>query len=252
MSATTTLLYLQDMSLLSSKARVISVDPVANTVILDKTPFYPQGGGQSSDKGTLTHEASVFEVTAVKKDPATGSVLHFVTSADGLQPETEVTCTVDPETRDLNSRLHSGGHLLDHAVEDLALPLEVKSAYHFLPVPYVEYGFTDPDLDLSPEYLKYLQSTLEIAANKIVDEALPVSVYIGKITDLSDWRQKLLPDSVIRSGVVRLVRFERAGLDPVPCSGTHVTNSALIKKIAIKKISLNKERRTIRVSYLLS
>lgn len=249
---TTTLLYLQDMSILSAKARIISIDPVDKTVILDQSPFYPQGGGQPSDKGTLKVDESVaIEVTAVKKDPS-GNILHFLSTVEGLECDSEVSCQVDPLTRSLNSRSHSAGHLLDHAVEDLSLPLEVRSAYHFLPCPYVEYAFSDGSIVLSPEYLKSLQASLEIAANKIVDEATPVSVYTGKVSDLSTWRQNLLPETVKQSGSVRLVRFERSGLDPVPCSGTHVTNSAEIKKITVKKISLNKEKRTVRVTYLLS
>jgi Ser-tRNA(Ala) deacylase AlaX len=53
-------------------------------------------------------------------------------------------------------------------------------------------------------------------------------------------------------GSVRLIRFEREGFEPVPCSGTHVTNSALIKPIKIKKIKVIQEKRSIRVTYLLT
>ncbi|TEB17259.1 hypothetical protein C9890_0524, partial [Perkinsus sp. BL_2016] len=65
----TKLLYLQDMTLLKSSARVLAVDSVTRTVILDHTPFYPQGGGQPSDKGTIIiggGDCAVFEVTSVK------------------------------------------------------------------------------------------------------------------------------------------------------------------------------------------
>ena len=249
--STTELLYLKDMSLLSSSAQIIAVDPLAKTIILDRTPFYPQGGGQPSDRGTLKSSSTTFEVTAVKKSPITGDILHFLNTVDTLHPGQSVETHVDPETRSLHTRVHSAGHLLDHAVEDLAFPFEVRSAYHFLPSPYVEYAIVDLSIDISPEYLKSLQFTLEKASNSIVNEAIPVEVYNSSVSDLSPWRQNLLPEAVKQSGTVRLVKFDRAGLNPVPCSGTHVTNSSQIKPIRIKKISVNKEKRTIRVTYVL-
>ena len=248
----TELLYLKDMSLLAASAQITAIDPVAKTIILNRTPFYPQGGGQPSDRGTIKTPLSTFNVTAVKKSPTTGDVLHFLNSVDSLEPGQTVETEVDPETRSLHTRAHSAGHLLDHAVEDLALPFEVRSAYHFLPSPYVEYAIVDPSIDISPEYLKSLQATLEPAANAIVAEAMPVQVYNSSISELSEWRQKLLPEAVKQSGNVRLVKFDRSGLLPVPCSGTHVTNSEQIRPIRIKKISVDKEKRTIRVTYLLS
>ena len=248
----TDLLYLKDMSLLSSQAQILAVDPLAKTVILDRTPFYPQGGGQPSDRGTFTASSTTtYQVTAVKKSPA-GDILHYLDSIDSLQPGQTVHTQVHSDTRNLHTRAHSAGHLLDHAIEDLTLPFEVRSAYHFLPSSYVEYAICDPSIDITSEYLKTLQDTLETAANVIVSEAIPVEVYNGHVSDLSPWRQNLLPEQVKQAGNVRLVKFNRSGLHPVPCSGTHVTNSSEIKPIRIKKISVDREKRTIRVTYLLS
>lgn len=250
-TTTTTLLYLKEMSLLTSSARILAIDSSSKTVLLHQSPFYPQGGGQACDIGTLTLGPLSFEVTAVKKEPATGYILHFISSVADLAAGDEVTCTVNSLTRDLNSRCHSAGHLLDHAVEDLQLPLEVRSAYHFLTGPYVEYAFIDDSILLTPDYLKSLQSSLQEAANKIVEAAIPVTVFNGLVSDLSPSRQNLLPEAVKLSGAVRLVKFEKQGYESVPCSGTHVTNSALIKPIVVRKISLNSVKRTIRVSYVI-
>ena len=241
-----------DMSRLKAPATITSLVPALKAVILDQTPFYPQGGGQPSDKGSLTVAGRVFSVQAVKKD-AEGAVLHYLDPfEEALLPVGQaVECEVDAQVRDLNTRAHSAGHLLDHAVEDLKLPFEVRGAFHFLPGPYVEYAIVDDRIVIDQAYLASLKETLVEAANKIVAEAMTVQVYTGSINDLSDWRQELLPAAVRESGVVRLVRFCREGLLPVPCSGTHVTNSAQIRPISIKKISQDKEKRTIRVTYLL-
>jgi Ser-tRNA(Ala) deacylase AlaX len=252
MNHSTTLLYLQDQSLLSSSAEILAVDPQSRTVILSETPFYPQGGGQPSDRGALKLGDKVFQVTAVKKSPATGDILHHLETVESLQIGQTVETQVDADTRMLHTRAHSAGHLLDHAIEDVCLPFEVRSAYHFLPSPYVEYAVSDQSIDLTPEYLKNLQETLETAANRIVNEAMPVEIYTGSVSELSSWRQNLLPEAVKIAGTVRLIKFNRAGLHPVPCSGTHVANTSQIKPIRIKKISLNKEQRTIRVTYLIS
>ena len=254
MSVSTKLLYLKDMSLRTSLARIVAVDPLSGSIVLDQSPFYPQGGGQASDKGTLSVGAISFDVAAVKKDPGTGNISHFISSSVhdwNSIAGAEVVCHVDPLTRDINSRCHSAGHLLDHAVEDLHLPLEVLSAYHFIAGPYVEYAFVDDSVELTPEYLKDLQGKLQETANKIVEESIPVTVYDGNVCDLPSWRQDLIPEAVRLSGSVRLVKFEKQGYDPVPCSGTHVTNSAQIKPIVVRKISLNREKRTIRVSYVI-
>jgi alanyl-tRNA synthetase len=249
----TKLLYLLDVACLKASARITSLLPEIKAITLDQTPFYAQGGGQPSDKGTISVKERTFAVTAVKKD-AEGNILHFLhDDAEGfLQVGEEVECSVDPTIRDLNTRAHSAGHLLDHAVEDLKLPFEVRGAFHFLPGPYVEYAIVDDSIVLDQAYLSALKESLKTAANAIVAEAMPVQVYSGSVNDLSEWRQGLLPAAVKESGSVRLVRFCREGLLPVPCSGTHVTDSALIKPICIKKISHDKEKRTIRVTYLLS
>ena len=251
----TKLLYLLDMTGLRATARITGLFPASKAISLDQTPFYPQGGGQPSDKGTILLNGRALAVSAVKKDPQ-GQVLHFLNEVDfdeeALRAGAQVECTVDASLRDLNTRAHSAGHLLDHAVEDLKLPFEVRGAFHFLPGPYVEFAIVDANIVIDQAYLAALKESLQAAANAIVAEAIPVQVYNGSVADLSDWRQALLPAAVKESGSVRLVRFCREGLEPVPCSGTHVSNSALIKPISIKKISQDKEKRTIRVTYQLS
>lgn len=248
----TRLLYLDNMAMLQAPGRILSVHPEAKAVVLDQTPFYVQGGGQPSDKGALSIAGRTFSVEAVKM--VNGTVLHYLEPFDNvlLKAGEQVQCSVDPVVRDLNTRAHSAGHLLDHATEDLDLDFQVRGAYHFLPGPYVEYRIADERITIDQAFLAQLAEALQAVANKIVAEAIPVDVYIGNVHDLPTWRQELIPSTVRESGKVRLVRFCREGLEPIPCSGTHVSNSVQIRPISIKRISQDKkDKRTIRVSYLL-
>ncbi len=253
----TKLLYLQDidMSLLKASATITAIFPSLKAIELDQTPFYPQGCGQPSDKGSISlPSGQVLAVTSVKKDP-TGTILHYLLDSFDetvLKVGAQVECEVDVALRDLNTRAHSAGHILDHAVEDLKLPFRAGGGCHFLPGPYVEYTILDEAITIDQVYLTALKETLKEAANKLVAEDLPVQVHTESIDDDSERRLGPLPAACKESGMIRIVRFCRDGLIPIPCSGTHVTKSSEIKPISIKKISQYKEKRTIRVTYLLS
>lgn len=249
-------LYLQDMDLLTCSGTITQVDEDKRCVALDRTPFYPQGGGQQSDRGELIAPSWRVAVTAVKK-AADGVPWHHIEGED-LNGDwwrsavgTSVTCHVNAPARTLNSRSHSAGHLLDHAAEELKLPVTVKHAFHFLPCPYVEYEVVDESMSLDKEALERLVRQMEDKANEIVARGVAVTVYDGRVEELSEWRQALIPAAVRESGTVRLIKFD--GFEPVPCSGTHVKNSAHIRPIKVKKIGLpHKDQRVIRVVYLLS
>ena len=87
--------------------------------------FYPQGGGQPYDTGTISSGDIKFVVEEVRY--AEGEVLHIgrfehVRFMEGEQ----VRCTVDAERRLLNTRLHSAGHVLDMAVNELGYDWKPK------------------------------------------------------------------------------------------------------------------------------
>ena len=88
-------------------------------IILDQTIFYPQGGGQPYDKGLIEGPSGKFLVEEVRF--VDGVVKHMGTLEGTLKPGDEVKCSVDEARRTLHSRLHSGGHVLDMAVNALGL-----------------------------------------------------------------------------------------------------------------------------------
>lgn len=122
------LLYLDDLSILNCTAKVVEVDEEEKKIILNQSPFYPQGGGQQSDTGfirVLSKDEESFTVSSIKTDPIDGKVWHYILKSNiNLKTllNSEVECQVDQIIRHNNSRSHSAGHALDHAIEELNIP----------------------------------------------------------------------------------------------------------------------------------
>lgn len=224
----THLLYLKDMCQLSCNAHVISIteDGAVYKIVVDQTVFYPQGGGQPSDKGTLTHHGTTFDVQSVFNE--NGTIFHTGTFTLDHQFAVgeQVTATVNAELRMLHNKNHTAGHLIDYALHSLGYTLIPGKAYHFPQGPYVEYQGT-----LEQEEREQLQPKLEQAVNELVRRALPVT-----ITLLENDPQK-------RAMCVQ-------GYQPILCGGTHVLNTQDIGHITIRKIK--NEKGNLRVSYAVN
>ena len=221
----TELKYLQDFSLFTSKAMVLEVkeSDYGKVVVLDATIFYPQGGGQPSDSGKIYNEHAVFEVRQVKLD-SDGIVLHFGNFVSGnLNPNEEVTIEIDAVKRILHSKLHSAGHLIDCAIEKMAIPnLKPTKGFHFSEGPNVEYeGTVD-----NPE-------NLLIALQEIIDELITQDLPLLS-SDLTQEEAKSKGIFAPIGKKARIINFK--GFSICGCGGTHVLSSRQIGKIVIKKI----------------
>ncbi|MFZ1522487.1 MAG: alanine--tRNA ligase-related protein, partial [Candidatus Saccharimonadales bacterium] len=109
-----------------------------NIIYLDQTVFYPQGGGQPYDMGLIETDDTKFIVEEVRY--ADGEVLH-IGHYEGrhlIQGE-DIRLVVDEQRRKLNTRLHSAGHILDMAVNELGYAWIPGKGHHFPDGPYVEY-----------------------------------------------------------------------------------------------------------------
>lgn len=221
----TKLLYLTDMCTLRCDARITRViqEGELSAVVIDQTVFYPQGGGQPSDKGTITHDTSTFTVEKVYQE--NDEVIHAGTFTAGnvFDEGNIVHLRVDPELRNLNSRNHTAGHVIDYAMYNLGYRLPQAKAYHFPQGPYVEYQGT-----LEQEERDQLVGKLEQEVNRLVAEALPVI-----ITFIDNDPHK-------RAMIVQ-------GYEPILCGGTHVTNTKDVGHVTIRKIK--NEKGSLRVSY---
>ncbi len=221
----TELLYQTDSYLKEFDAIVTAVDAEARAVVLDRTAFYPGGGGQPNDMGQLSFSGdTLYPVEKVKKQGA--DVLHFIGGTLPLpQVGAQVRGQIDWEQRYLLMRTHSALHVLCGTV---------FRDYGAL----VTGGNMEPGkgrMDFEFERLQAeLVGEIEAAVNKEVAAGHEVRVKIlprekaFQIPDLIRTKINLLPEGITEVRTVEIV-----GLDLQADGGTHVKNTSEIGKIKV-------------------
>lgn len=247
----TELIYLKNPTLFQTKAKVLFTNTtgVRGTIVLDKTVFYPQGGGQPSDVGIIKNNDSsrILHVTMVKNVNGSGTIEHEGTwEGPALEVDEQVLVEINVDRRHLHSRIHSAGHLLDHAAEALNLPIVGEKGYHFPAGPYVEYRITDDQFNTSPEALTKLKQQWESIAEKMITEERSIIINQVSPDQLPESVLSKLSEKVRSLDSIRLVYFEGSAI-PGPCGGTHATNTRELKGFYIKKISI--KNNLMRVCY---
>lgn len=235
----TKLLYLENMSECTCEARVSEIVPEEGktAVILDQTIFYPQGGGQPYDTGTISSGDKEFLVEEVRF--VDGIVKHIGRfEGEAFKSGETVICSVDVERRKLHTRLHSGGHLVDIGLKQLGITWRPGKGYHFPNGPYVEYSGSMIGTDIEK-----LKTDLEDACKKIVQQGIETRILFMPKEEMGSVCV-FVPDYIPANKPARVVMYGDFG---IPCGGTHVNNLSEIGKITIRKIKQDGEN--IRVSY---
>ena len=220
----TELLYQKDSYLKEYTAIVQEIDIEKHAISLDQTAFYPGGGGQPNDLGTLTFDNKTVEVIGMKK---TGDdVWHFIDQNTTLpQPGTPITGKLNWERRYQLMRTHSAMHVLCGVV---------FRDYGAL----VTGGNMDPlegRMDFEFETMtKDLVEVIENTVNEEIEKNHPVKVQIlprevaFQIPDLIRTKINLLPP-----GINEIRTIEIVGLDLQADGGTHVNSTKEIGKARI-------------------
>lgn len=233
---------MEDMSLMETESQVVSVvsEEEKTYLVLDKTIFYPQGGGQPFDTGVIESGDNIFKVTEVRFQD--GIVKHYgIFEKGSLKVGGAVVARVDKERRQLHSRVHSAGHVLDMALKDLGFYWKPVKGFHFPEGSYVEYIASLDGLDA-----ENLRSKIEERANEIIESVIEVKILFmekEKMHEVCDF----VPDYLPSGKPARVVLYGNFG---IPCGGTHVSNLKEIGRLIIKKIK--SEKGNIRVSYAVS
>ena len=236
---TTHLLYMEDFNLLKCESKVVEVgkENEKDLVILDKTIFYAQGGGQPYDTGTIESETGKFLVQEVRF--VDGVVKHFGVLESGTPEAGQiVTCTVNAVRRKLHSRIHSGGHAVDWAVQQLNSPWIPGKGYHFPDGPYVEYQGS-----LEGQDKDQLKSKIEELCTQFITQDRPCKLLFMDKEKMHEICRHV-PENLPEGKPARVVMFGDFG---VPCGGTHVNRTGEIEKITIRKIKTDDPN--IRVGY---
>jgi alanyl-tRNA synthetase len=185
-------------------------------VVLDRTCFYPEGGGQPSDTGWL-NQTPVLDVRL--KD---GKIVHYV---DGEVSSTEVHGKIDAVRRLDFMQQHTGQHILSQSL---------LQACRFNTVS-VHFGEDITTIEMqTPAVTKQELEKVEELANSIIMRNLPVKVHWVSPEEVPKFNVRRPPPDV---NEIRLVEIE--GFDVTACGGTHLARTGevgLIKIVGLEKI----------------
>lgn len=230
----TKLLYLEDFDVVSCEATVVSVDKNEDEtyiVTLDQTCFYPRGGGQDWDTGLLKTAQSTFEVQEVRLDEQ-GAVQHIGWFKEGeFQSGETVKGEVETGRRQINTRLHSAGHVIDMSMSTLKPDWKPVRGGHYPHMSFVEYEA--PEGAETGNLTEKLQEKVNM---------LSINDYVNQLKFVN--RDELakycrhVPDNIPTNKPTRVVLY--ADDFGIPCGGTHVKAVKEVGSIQITKIKIKK------------
>jgi misacylated tRNA(Ala) deacylase len=211
------LLFREDPYLRTCEATVVAVHE--GGVELDRTVFYPMGGGQAGDTGTLGE----WRVVDTRKGPGGGSVLHMLEPGASPIVGQKLQIAIDWERRHRLMRYHTALHLLGAVVK--------------APVTGGRIADDKAHLDFDIEMEKLLKEAIESRLQELI--ASSVETKARWITDAElDARPELVKTMSVApprgEGRVRLL--EIPGVDLQACGGTHVKNTGEIGRLEITRI----------------
>lgn len=222
-------LFRDEPYLKSCEAMVVAVE--AEGIQLDRTVFYPTGGGQPGDTGRLRcADGAVVEIVDTRKAPEGDAILHVPAEGATVPPVgATVTAEIDWDRRHRLMRMHTCLHLLSSLVAGGVTGGSVGDGKGRL------------DFDLPEKTVD--KENLTAALNDLIGRDAPVSMRW-----ISDAELEAQPDLVrtmsvkppMGSGRVRLM--EVAGIDLQPCGGTHVARTGEIGPVIVTKIEKKGKR----------
>ncbi len=226
-------LFREDSYLKSCEAKIVAA--ADGGIELDRTVFYPGGGGQPGDSGIMrTQYGSELSVIDTLKDES-GTIIHVLAEDASTMPGVgdTITLELDWDRRFKHMRMHTTLHLLCALVDGSITGAQVGA----------DKSRVDFNISASPDKEKLGQDL-----NRLIEENHPVS-----ISSISDAELDANPDLVRSlsvspprgSGNVRIINVD--GVDLQPCGGTHVGTTGEIGKVRIGKIE-NKGKQNRRIN----
>jgi misacylated tRNA(Ala) deacylase len=221
----TDLLYHSDSYLREFEAMVLKIDRELNAVILDRTAFYPGGGGQVPDAGIIRFNETTVNLIRAKQSP--DGILHILESNQSLPKEGAIVSgVIDWERRYKVMRTHTAMHILcgvifrdfgAHVTGGDMEPLKGRMDFEFE--------------SMSSELVGVINSAINkevLAEREILAKVLPREEAF-KIPDLIRTKINLLPE-----GITEIRTIEIVGLDLQADGGTHVKNT---KEVGIMHVT---------------
>ncbi|MBI5276849.1 MAG: alanyl-tRNA editing protein [Burkholderiales bacterium] len=227
-------LFREDAYLQECTATVVAAGEAG--IVLDRTVFYPVGGGQAGDCGVLLladgRELKVADTRKGKDEEGrpTKEIVHLPAAGqsellEALQPGDTLVARIDWERRHRLMRFHTSTHLLCHLVPQLVNGCSITGDYARL-----DFNMTDP-LDkeaLTEGIARLVAAAHPVAIGSITDEELDANPALVKSMSVQPPRG---------TGRIRTIRVGAGELvDFQPCGGTHVRNTAEIGAVVVTRI----------------
>lgn len=212
-------------------------------IVLDGTYFYPEGGGQPADRGTLSWDGGRADVVDVYKDH--GEVIHEIEDLEGELPGEgdAVQGEVDEDRRDAHRRMHTAQHVVSRVVLDA---FGAGTAGNQIHADRSRIDFEPADFDVDDV------ARIEDLANEAIAEDYAVTKEerprpeVEEQTDEGRSLLHLIPDHVDPLRVVEIEDY-----DLCPCGGTHVDRLGEIGRIEITDRT-SKGKDTERIEFVLT
>ena len=223
-------LFRDDPTLRECEARVTAID--ASGIQLDRTVFYPQGGGQAGDAGVLRLAGGAeLRIVDTRKGAQPGEIIHLpAPDADlsALSVGIVVTARIDWRRRHRHMRFHTATHLLCALVPHPVDGCSITADYARL-----DFHMTEPlDKETLTQGLARLVAEAHTVSHRWISEA-ELDANPGLVRSMSVQPPR-------GQGRVRVLEID--GVDLQPCGGTHVANTREIGALRISKIEKKSAR----------
>lgn len=195
-------------------------------LVLDRTPFYAESGGQVADAGTIDFDGGRLEVLDVQR-PIKGLVVHQVRVLEGeLRPDLPLHARVDPEWRTGARQAHSGTHVVHAALREVLGPTALQSGSYNRPgYLRLDFGWTQA---LSPEQVR----DIELVSQQALRADLPVGWQYMTLEQAKEWGAIALFGETYDNSQVRVVEIGGPWSREL-CGGTHVDHSSQIGTVVV-------------------
>ena len=238
----TTRLYFDDARLTAFDASVVAVGDFARpeekgarwpSVVLDRTAFYPEAGGQMADRGTIAVDGR--EIAVVDVQVGDDGVIHHRLMGDvSIDIGARISGSIDRARRLEHMALHTGQHMLSQA-----LLLEADA-----PTVSARLGETACTIDLDrPSLAEQAVARAEALVNDLVDDRRPIRAFFPTPEELAGLKLRRAPKV---EHDIRVVEIE--GFDVTPCGGTHCGSTAEVGLLQV--VGLERYKGKMRVSFV--
>jgi len=218
-------LYYEDQYMKDFEATVVDLLEFPDNlgVVLDRTAFYPEGGGQPADTGVIEARKFRFKVAWVKEEG--GDIVHLGSMEGKISPGSVVKGIIDWDRRYRLMRMHTAAHLLESAVEKVVGTAIVWGS---------GINVDDARLDFKARISSDQLPKIEEELNSLVEMDIPVVArFVGKEEAKAIMREYGLELGKQYLALEKLRLVEIKGIRADPCGGTHVSKTGEIGQIKL-------------------